>query len=77
MDREPTYYWRVSPVESNRVTVETSRIINAPVDRLWAEVANFNNVASWHSDVTESQLQDESGGATGFKPGEIRVIKLR
>jgi uncharacterized protein YndB with AHSA1/START domain len=33
--------------QPNPVTVEASRIIDAPVERLWAEVANFNNVAAW------------------------------
>jgi len=64
-------------MESNRVTVEASRIINAPLDHLWAEVANFNNVAAWHPDVTESQLQEESEGTTCSKPGDVRVLKLR
>src|SRR5262245_29060164 len=45
--------------------------------RLWAEVANFNNVAAWHPDVTESELQDTDAGATSDEPGEVRVIKLR
>ncbi len=60
--------------QSNLVTVESSLIIDAPVARVWAEVANFNNVAAWHPDVTESQLEAE---ATGHSPGEIRSIKLR
>jgi hypothetical protein len=62
-------------LQSNRVSVEASRIINAPAERLWAEVANFNNVAAWHPDVTESHLQD--AGASGSNPGEVRVIKLQ
>jgi hypothetical protein len=64
-------------MQSKRVTVEVLRTINAPIDRLWAEVANFNNLSAWHPDVTESQLQDAGAGATGYNPGEIRIIKLR
>lgn len=64
-------------MQSNRVSVEASRTINAPIDRLWAEVANFNNVAVWHPDVTESHLWDAGAGTTGYEPGEVRVIRLR
>lgn len=60
---------------SNRVSVEASRIINAPVDRLWAEVANFDKVAAWHPDVAESQW--EGAAHAGGKPGDIRALKLR
>jgi uncharacterized protein YndB with AHSA1/START domain len=63
--------------QPNPVTVEASRIIDAPVERLWAEVANFNNVAAWHPDVTESQLERVDVEANSSKPGDIRVIKLR
>jgi len=65
----------VNSLQSKRVSVEASRIINAAVDRLWAEVANFNNVAAWHPDVTERQR--EGAGPGGGKPGDIRVLKLR
>lgn len=38
----------VRRVQPNRVSFETSRTINTPVNRLWAEVADFNHVAKWH-----------------------------
>jgi hypothetical protein len=37
-----------STTDSTRVSVGASRTIDSPVDRVWAEVANFNNVAKWH-----------------------------
>jgi hypothetical protein len=60
--------------QSNRITIEASQIVEAPIDRLWAEVSNFGNVAAWHPDVTESHLE---AGATGLHPGDIRAITLR
>ena len=36
-----------------------------------AEVANFNNVAKWHPDVTESRLK---GDATGTVAGNVRAF---
>jgi uncharacterized membrane protein len=65
----------VTSLPSDRISVEASRIIHAPVDRLWAKVANFNNLPAWHPDVTESRL--EGVGATGDKPGDIRALRLR
>jgi uncharacterized protein YndB with AHSA1/START domain len=59
---------------SARVSVSASRTIDAPVERLWAEVANFNNVAKWHPDVTESHLEAD---ATGTVAGDVRAIRLR
>lgn len=57
-----------------RVSVSASRTIDAPVERLWAEVANFNDVAKWHPDVTESRLEAD---ATGTAAGNVRAIRLR
>jgi hypothetical protein len=60
----------------DQITVEAARIIEAPIERVWSQVANFNNVAAWHPDVTESQLEAVIG-ATNANAGEIRIIKLR
>ena len=61
----------------DEVTVEASRIIDAPIDRLWAEVADFNNIAAWHPDVTQSHLENASAGPAGAHAAEIRVLTLR
>jgi uncharacterized protein YndB with AHSA1/START domain len=57
-----------------RVSVSASRTIDAPIERVWAEVANFNNIAKWHPDVMESRLEAE---ATGTVAGNVRAIRLR
>src|SRR5215467_102248 len=63
--------------QSELVAVESSQIINTQIERLWAEVANFSNVAAWHPDVTESRLEDGNTGESGNNVGVIRIIKLR
>jgi uncharacterized protein YndB with AHSA1/START domain len=59
---------------SARVSVSAGRTIDASIERVWAEVANFNNVAQWHPDVTESRLE---ANATGTVAGDVRAIRLR
>src|SRR5215470_13204166 len=63
--------------QSEPVTVESSRIINAPIEKLWAEVADFNNLPAWHPDVTESRLEDGNSAGPGNNVEVIRVIRLR
>lgn len=63
--------------KSDQVTVEASRIIDAPVDRLWAEVADFNNIAAWHPGVLQSHLEDAAAQPAGSKAGVIRALTLR
>src|SRR5258708_3136466 len=36
-----------------QVEVESSGIIDAPLEKLWDLVSDFSNVAHWHPDVTE------------------------
>jgi uncharacterized protein YndB with AHSA1/START domain len=59
---------------SVRVSVSASRVIDAAIERVWAEVANFNNVAKWHPDVIGSRLEAD---ATGTVAGNVRAIRLR
>jgi CPA1 family monovalent cation:H+ antiporter len=62
-------------VHGSRLThVSSSTVIEAPVDAVWALLKNFNNVAHWHPDVAESQIED---GGTGRDPGDVRSIRLR
>src|SRR5438105_11022507 len=58
---------------SRRVEVESSGIIDAPLEKLWNLVSDFNNVAQWHPDVTECHL--ESG--SGQQAGAVRTVRLR
>jgi hypothetical protein len=57
----------------NRVEVESSGVIDAPLENLWQLLSDFNNIAQWHPDVAESHL--ESG--TGREAGSVRSIRLR
>jgi hypothetical protein len=56
-----------------RVEVESSGIIDAPLEKLWDLVSDFSNVAHWHPDVTECRL--ESGSAR--QAGAVRSGRLR
>jgi hypothetical protein len=58
---------------SNRVEVEASGVIDAPLENLWQLLRDFNNIAHWHPDVTESHL--ESG--SGREAGSVRTVRLR
>jgi NADPH:quinone reductase len=58
---------------SNRIEVESSGVIDAPLENLWQLLSDFNIVAQWHSDVTESHL--ESG--SGREAGSVRSVRLR
>src|SRR5580700_558448 len=40
-----------------RVEVESSGIIDAPLERLWDLVSDFSNLAHWHPDVAECRLE--------------------
>src|SRR5262249_45277673 len=55
------------------VEVEASGIIDAPLERVWNLVSNFNNVGRWHPDVTSSVLDVGSGKETGSE----RTVRLR
>ena len=56
-----------------RVEVESSGIIDAPLEKLWDLVSDFSNLAHWHPDVTECRL--ESGSAR--QAGAVRSVRLR
>lgn len=66
---------KAQPVGSTerQVNLESSGVVDAPVKALWGLVSDFNNIARWHPDVTESRL--ESG--SGREPGAVRSIRLR
>jgi hypothetical protein len=53
--------------------VERSAEIDAPPAALWAHLRDFNNVAHWHPDVTDSRLQ----AGRGDEIGALRAIHLR
>ena len=55
------------------VEVESSGVIDAPLESVWRIVSDFENLATWHPDVTETRL--ESG--SGQEPGAVRHLRLR
>lgn len=55
------------------IEVESSGLIDAPLEKVWNLVRDFNNVRRWHPDVIESRL--ESG--LGREPGTERTVRLR
>ena len=58
---------------AQRVEIESSGVINAPVAKIWDLVRDFHNVSRWHPDVAESRI--ESG--SGREAGAVRAIRLR
>ena len=58
---------------AQRVEIESSGIIHAPLARVWDLLRDFNDVRQWHPDVTESRI--ESG--SGREPGAVRAVRLR
>src|ERR1700730_2960064 len=56
-----------------KIGVESLGVIDEPIENLWRLVSDFNNVAQWHPDVTESRL--ESG--SGKEAGAVRSVRLR
>ena len=56
-----------------RVEIESSGIIDAPLETLWDLVSDFDNVAQWHPDVTECHLESVSER----QAGAVRAVRLR
>lgn len=53
--------------------VFTSAIIDAPVDRVWAVVRDFNALPAWHPLIAESRIE---GGAPSDQVGCVRAFRL-
>lgn len=56
------------------VEVYTSSIINAPADRVWARIRDFNALPAWHPLIAESRIE---GGAPSDKVGCVRDFRLK
>lgn len=39
-------------------TVTVSSVIDAPVDKVWARIRDFNGLPSWHPRMVESHIED-------------------
>lgn len=56
------------------VEVYTSSVIEAPADRLWAAVRDFNALPDWHPAIAESRIE---GGQPSDQVGCIRAFRLK
>ncbi len=54
-------------------SVFTSSVINAPVDRVWAHIRDFNGLPGWHPGVADSRIEDD---LPGDRVGCIRNFAL-
>lgn len=55
------------------VEVESSALLDAPLEKVWNLVRDFNNIGRWHPDVIESRLESGSGQEAGAE----RSVRLR
>jgi uncharacterized protein YndB with AHSA1/START domain len=39
------------------VKVYTSSVIDAPAERVWAQIRDFNGLAAWHPGIAESRIE--------------------
>ena len=54
--------------------VYTSSVINAPAERVWAVIRNFNGLPDWHPAIAESRIE---GGGPADQVGCVRAFRLR
>jgi len=54
-------------------TVAISSIIDAPVEKVWARIRDFNGLPSWHPRMTESHIED---GKAATEIGCVRNFKV-
>jgi hypothetical protein len=56
------------------VKVYTSSVIDAPADRVWATIRDFNAMPQWHPAIRDSRIE---GNQPSDKVGCIRNFNLR
>jgi uncharacterized protein YndB with AHSA1/START domain len=54
--------------------VFVSSVLDAPVDRVWARIRDFNALPRWHPRIAESQIED---GLPSDKVGCVRNFRLQ
>ena len=54
--------------------VFVSSVLDAPVDRVWARIRDFNALPRWHPRIAESQIED---GLPADKIGCVRNFRLQ
>lgn len=53
--------------------VFVSTVINAPLERVWRCLADFNGLPNWMPGMKASEIE---GGTAPDKPGAIRMLKM-
>jgi hypothetical protein len=53
--------------------VYTSSVINAPADRVWAQIRDFNGLPSWYPRIVQSRIEHDQ---PSDKIGCVRNFKL-
>jgi hypothetical protein len=56
------------------VKVYTSSVIDAPADRVWAAIRDFNALPAWHPGIADSRIE---GNQPSDKVGCIRNFNLK
>lgn len=56
------------------VRVQRSSVINAPMERVWARIRDFNALADWHPAFVDSHIED---GKSGDQVGCVRNFHLK
>ena len=54
-------------------TITISSVIDAPVEKVWARIRDFNGLPSWHPRMTESLIED---GKAATDIGCVRAFKV-
>ena len=49
-------------------------MINAPIEKVWARIRDFNGLPGWHPGIAKSEIE---GGEPANQPGCIRVLTLQ
>lgn len=55
-------------------SIFVSSMLEAPVDRVWARIRDFNALPRWHPRIAESQIED---GLPSDKIGCVRTFRLQ
>jgi uncharacterized protein YndB with AHSA1/START domain len=53
-------------------TVSISSVIDAPIEKVWARIRDFNGLPGWHPRMVESHIED---GKTATEIGCVRNFK--
>ena len=54
-------------------TIEVSSVIDAPIEKVWERIRDFNGLPSWHPRMVESQIED---GKAATEIGCVRNFKV-